>query len=346
MNEQGVVGARDIGLERLDKASDIIEYHFIESDTKIVTPEQIANADAIMLLAGYMPKETFANGAENLTVIARFGVGFDKVDMQALTENDVALFITTDADPLPLASAALTFMLALSKGLIPNHLYVKERKWTKLINYELLGHEIQNHTLGIIGLGRSGQELIRLVEPFDMRILAYTRTPDTKREFAAAYNVELVALDELLKQADFVSVHCPLTPNTRNLLSTQEFELMKPTAYVINVSRGGIIDHAALTKALQRHQIAGAGLDTFSPEPIAMDDPILELDNVIFSPHILASTQEIWAENGRVSTLGLIEVAQGRVPANIINREVLGRVGFQKKLARFAMNEGWSAKGG
>lgn len=340
LTPQGTIGANDIGLKYLDRASRIVEYHWMATDTKVVTPEQIANADAVMLLAGYMNRDTFANGAENLTVIARFGIGYDKVDMQALTENDVALFITTDADPIPLASAALTFMLVLAKRLMPNHMRVKERRWDKLIDYEFLGDEIQNHTLGVIGLGRSAVELIRLVEPFGMRVLAFTRTPEAKVEYARNHNVELVTLDELLTQSDYVSIHCPLTPETRSLIGAREFGLMKPTAYLINVSRGGIIDHVAMVEALRQHRIAGAGLDTHHLEPLPLDDPLLDLDNVVLAPHIIASTQEIWAENGRVSTTGLIQVAQGKIPRNIINREVLARPGFQAKLARFAVNEG------
>jgi len=146
----------------------------------------------------------------------------------------------------------------------------------------------------------------------------------------------LVPLDQLLQESDFVSIHCPLTEETKGLLGAREFGLMKRNAYLINVSRGSIVDQQALVRALIEHRLAGAGLDVFAVEPIPRGDSILGLDNALLSPHLLASTQDTWTEYGRWVSTGLIAAAAGKVPANVVNSEVLERAGFRAKLARFS----------
>jgi phosphoglycerate dehydrogenase-like enzyme len=299
-----------------------------------VTPEQIADTDGLIVLRPWVKRSTFAGGAENLIVIGRSGAGYDKIDVAACTENDVALFTSPDALTHATASAAMLFMLALAKRLPEQQRVARAARWDR--QADVMGGELTGRTLGIIGLGLTGRELVRLVAPFAMRILAFSPNADPAQ--AAELGVRLTTLPELLRESDFVSLHCRLTPQTRNLLGATQLSLLKPTAYLVNVGRGELIDQPALVTALRERRIAGAGLDVFSPEPPMPDDPILALDNVIVTPHWLASTADVWRGTARATAEGMLRAAVGEVPDDVVNREVLDRPGFRAKLARFAEN--------
>jgi phosphoglycerate dehydrogenase-like enzyme len=200
-----------------------------------------------------------------------------------------------------------------------------------------MGEDLTGQTLGIVGLGATGRELVRLVAPFEMRVLAYS--PRANRAEAAALGVELVGdLQEVLKQSDFISLHCRLEPHTRRLIGERELRLMKSTAYFVNVGRGELVDQAALVRALGEHWIAGAGLDVFEHEPLAANDPLVALDNVILTPHWLPSTRQAARLTMETMSRGIIAASQGCIPSNVVNREVLDRSGFQRKLAAYAQN--------
>jgi phosphoglycerate dehydrogenase-like enzyme len=225
-------------------------------------------------------------------------------------------------------------MLALAKRLPEQERVARHGRWD--LQASVMGGEIQGRTLGVVGLGHSGRELVRLADPFAMRVLAYS--PNADPEQARALGVRLTSLEEVLREADFVSLHCRLTDQTRRMIGAAQLALMKPTAYLINVARGGVVDQAALTAALRERRIAGAGLDVFDPEPPSPDEPLLRLDNVIVTPHWLASTSDVWRATGRATVEGMLRAARGEVPAHVVNREVLDRPGFRAKLARFAEN--------
>jgi phosphoglycerate dehydrogenase-like enzyme len=297
-----------------------------------VKPEHIVGVDGLIVLRPWVQRSTFALGAVDLVVIGRSGAGYDKIDLAACTENDVALFNAPAVLDHSTASTALLFLLALAKRLPEQERITRQGRWD--LQDQVMGSEIQGRTLGIIGLGRSGRELVRLVAPFAMRILAYSPHADPKR--AAALGVRLTSLDEMLREADFISIHCRLTDETRNLLGTRELGLLKPSAFVVNVARGPIIDQAALVDALRSRKIAGAGLDVFTIEPLPVTDPLIELDNVILTPHWSASTTDVWQATGKAMAEGMLRAARGQVPENVVNQEVLSRPGFQAKLTRFA----------
>jgi phosphoglycerate dehydrogenase-like enzyme len=299
-----------------------------------VKSEHIAGIDGLVVLRPWVDRGTFADGAANLVVIGRSGAGYDKIDMAACTDNDVALFNAPMALNHSTASAALLLMLALAKRLPLQERITRQGSWH--LQAQVLGSEIQGRTLGIIGFGHSGRELVRLAEPFDMRVLA--NSPHADPVQAQSLGTRLTSLEETLSEADFVSLHCRLTEETRKLLGARELALMKPTAYLINVARGQLVDQAALTAALQERGIAGAGLDVFEHEPPDPDDPLLHLDNVIVTPHWLASTSDVWQATGRAMAEGMMRAACGQVPDNVVNPEVIERPRFRAKLARFAGN--------
>jgi phosphoglycerate dehydrogenase-like enzyme len=210
----------------------------------------------------------------------------------------------------------------------------REGRWD--LQPQVMGIEIEGKTLGIIGLGASGRELVRLVQPFNMTAIAYS--PNASPAQAETLGVRLTSLDEVMRESDFVSVHSNLTPDKKHMIGAAQFALMKPTAYFINIARGALVDEAALIKLLQERRIAGAGLDVFEVEPLPNDSPLTSLDNVILTPHFAPATADIWLATGRGTSSGMLRAARGEVPENVVNPEVLDRAGFQAKLRRFIEN--------
>jgi phosphoglycerate dehydrogenase-like enzyme len=330
LNDAGELAYGDIGLSRLDEATGVA-YRFLNEYTRVVTPEQIAEVDGLVVIYPHVTPETFAHGAERLTFIGRCGVGYDRIHVEACTANDVALMNAPQAMRLPTASASLMFMLVLSKQLMELDRLTRQGRWD--LRPGAQGFELRGRTLGIVGLGQAGSGLAELVAPFQMRVITYS--PHADPEQARRLNVELVALDQLLREADFVCLHCRLTDETRGLIGARELALMKPTAYLINMARGPVVDHAALVAALTERRIAGAGLDVFDTEPLPADDPITQLDNVVLSPHWAAGTRDAFLYAGITNCEAVLRAARGDLPDNIVNRQVIARPGFQAKLARF-----------
>jgi phosphoglycerate dehydrogenase-like enzyme len=299
-------------------------------------PQHVSAADGLVIIRPYVRRSAFANGADRLVVIGRAGVGTDKIDLAACTENDVAVFNAPDSLTHSTASAALLLMLALAKRLPAQERMARGGDWRNQAN--VTGDDLAGQTLGIIGLGRISWELIRLVEPFGMRVVAYSRHCAPAE--AAAHKVTLVNLDTLLREADYVSLHSALNDSTRGFFGEREFHLMKRTAYFINTGRGELVNQDALTRALVTRRIAGAGLDVFTPEPLAADDPLTRLDNVVLTPHWLPTTHRAVRLVCQAMARGILRAAQGEVPDHVVNPEVLGRSGFQSKLACFSLNRG------
>jgi phosphoglycerate dehydrogenase-like enzyme len=182
-------------------------------------------------------------------------------------------------------------------------------------------------------LGNIGREVCRVARPLEMKFQAFD--PFASAETAAEVGAELVPLDELLKTSDFVCICCALTPETHHLLNAERLAWMKSSAYLINVARGPIVDQIALTELLQKRRIQGAALDVFELEPIAIDDPLLSLDNVILAPHAICWTDELFRDNGRSACRSIADVAAGRVPPFVVNREVVSSQGFRSKLTHY-----------
>jgi phosphoglycerate dehydrogenase-like enzyme len=296
-----------------------------------ITPEHIGNIDGLIVLRPWVTRATFGAGAGDLIVIGRSGAGYDKIDLAACTEHGVAVFNAPLALNHSTASAALLFMLALAKRLPDQDRIVRHGHWDQ--QAVVVGSEIQGRTLGIVGLGHSGRELARLVAPFAMRILVHS--PHAEPAEAQALGAQLTSLDEVLRESDFVSLHCRLDPSRRRMIGPDQLAMMKSTAFLINVARGELIDQAALVTALRDGQLAGAGLDVFEVEPLPWDDPLIGLDNVILTPHWLASTRDVWQATARAMSEGMLRAARGKRPENVVNPDVFQKASFIRKLARF-----------
>lgn len=330
LKPDGSLGFGDIGLDVLDSDTRIQREFLPDYGSEL--PAEVANEfDALLVLAPKVTAKTL-DGCERLTVVARFGVGYDNVDVPACTRNNVLLTITPSGVRRPVAVSALTLMLALSHKLLTKDRMTREGRWHEKLNH--MGMGLTGRTLGLIGLGNIGREILRVVAPLEMRTVAFD--PFVSAEAARASGVELSSLEGLLEQSDFVCICCALTSDTHHLLNAERLARMKPTAYLINVARGPIADQVALTRVLQERRIAGAGLDVFEKEPIDTNDPLLKLDNVILSPHAICWTDECFLGNGRAACQSILDVAAGRVPQDVVNRDALSQPAMKQKLARFA----------
>jgi D-3-phosphoglycerate dehydrogenase len=319
-----------LGLDPLDRAEGL-DWEFLAADERELTPELIRGYDA---LYHFSPAVTAGSldGIDDLVLLARSGVGLDNIDLDACTEHGVAVTITPDGIRRPMASAAVSMILALAHRLVERNTAFHEGRWHDA-RFGVMGFGLTGRTLGVIGFGRIGRETVRLLEPWGMRVLATSRSLTDGD--ARAAGVERADLDRLLSESDVVLVACPLTPETRGLIDARALASMKPTAVLVNVARGPIVDQAALADALGEGQIAAAGLDVFEQEPIAPDDPLLGLPNVLAAPHAAGYTDELFRGCIQSASRAILDVASGSVPAYVVNTEVLENASFREKLGRF-----------
>jgi phosphoglycerate dehydrogenase-like enzyme len=330
LKPDGSLGFGDIGLAKLESQPGVSWEFLAENHAEM--PAAVADQyDALLVLAPRITRQT-VTGSKRLAVVARFGVGYDSVDVPACTENGVLLTITPGGVRRPMATTALAFLLALSHKMLIKDRLTRSGRWADRLDHNGVG--LTGRTLGVIGLGNIGREVFRLAQPLEMKHVGHD--PFVKAEAAAASGIHWLPLDELLKTADFIVVTCALTPETRHLLNATRLALLKPTAFLISIARGPIVDQAALTKVLQEGSIAGAGLDVFEQEPVDPSDPILKLDNVIVAPHSLCWTDEMFLGNGREACQSILDFAAGRVPQHVVNRDVLQQTKQHPKLSRLA----------
>jgi phosphoglycerate dehydrogenase-like enzyme len=295
------------------------------------TPAAINEFDALFSLALRITPDSL-RGVDRLAVVARWGVGYDMIDVDALTAADIALAITPGAVRRPVAEAILTFLFALTTNLMEQDRLVRSGRWRGELSR--LGRNLAGRTLGSIGCGNIAQEMFRMAGSLGFgRLIA--SDPYVAPELVAPLGVEMVTMEEVLCAADFVCVNTLLNRNTRGLIGEAQLRRMKPTAYLINTARGPIVDEAALIRALEERWIAGAGLDVFENEPLPPGSPLRALENVILAPHALAWTEEIVRDNGLEACSNILTIARGEVPASVVNKEVIQRDGFQRKLARY-----------
>ncbi len=317
----------DFDLSPLDE-NPAVEYDYIHVNG-VVKAKNLEGFDALILLQPRIEQSSFPNDGR-LSVIARFGVGYDNVDLKACSDHDCALAITPDGVRRPVAASVITFMLALTGKLLIKDKLTREGPagWAKRNDH--MGVGLVGRTLGQLGIGNIGAEVFRMAKPFDMKFIAHD--PYANKKVAKELGIRLVSLEELFLESDILSVSCPLTEETHHIVNAERLALMKSTAYVINTARGPVIDQAALTEALEKGKIAGAGLDVFEEEPSVAGDPLYKLDNVILAPHSICWTDQCFAGNGAADIKVVFDVMQGRVPTGIINRDVLDQKAWRKKL--------------
>lgn len=307
-----------------------VEYEFLRSNG-VIQAADLDGFDGLILLIPRIEPESFPKDGR-LAIIARFGVGYDTVNVQACTDHGCALVITPDGVRRPVAVSIMTFMLALAGKMIGKDRITRQgpEGWARRSDF--MGMGLVGRTLGSLGIGNIGAEVFRLAKPFDMAFIAHD--PYVDPATATSLGVRLVGLEELFEQSDVLSVSCPLSEATHHIVNAERLARMKPTAFLINTARGPVIDEAALTEVLQEGRIAGAGLDVFEQEPSPADNPLYKLDNVIVTPHALCWTDQCFAGIGAADVKAVFDVMHGRVPTGIVNREIVDQPAWQEKLER------------
>ncbi len=330
LDDQGALAFPDIGLALLEGAAGL-SHEFLKEYRGEYIPDQLHDLDVLISLKPRVTRESLA-GVTRLCAIGRCGVGYDNVDLPACTEHDIAVYITPTAVMRPVAESIVLFILALSHNLVLKDRLVREGRWAE--STHKLGTEPRDRVIGTIGLGNIAGEAIRLLRPFGIaRAIAYDpyASPGRGQEL----DVQLTDLDTVLSESDYLMVNCALTPETRGLIGARELSKMKPQAVIINTARGPIIQQQPLVQALETGRIRGAALDVFEKEPLEIDSPLPKLDNVILTSHSIAWTAELFRDMGRMDCEGALAVARGEAPLHVVNRQVLERPGFRKKLEQY-----------
>ena len=275
--------------------------------------ERIKDAEALIVRSETQVRRDLIEAAKNLKVIGRAGVGVDNVDVEAATEKGIIVMNSPGANTISTAEHAVALLLALSRKIPQAHLSLKEGKWDRK---RFMGTEVYEKVLGIIGLGRVGGEVAKRVQALGMRTIAYD--PFLSLEGAKRWRVEPVELKSLLRQSDYITIHAPLTEETKHLIGSEEFKLMKDGVRLINCARGGIIDEEALYEAMKSGRVAGAALDVYEKEPPGKS-PLMELDNLVATPHIGAATEEAQRNVAIEIAHQVVDALKGRTLRNAVN---------------------------
>ena len=269
-------------------AGDLVSYGPLNTPEKLI--EACRDADAC-LVPGQRFTEEVLSKLERCRVLVRYGVGYDTIDVDAASKHNILVVNIPDFCQPEVANHALALLLDCAKKISRLDRWMRTGGWQggRASFLSPMG-PIHGETIGLVGFGAIARTFHRSVAALDMKVLAYD--PFVSQELAASLNVELVSLDELLRRSDYVSIHVPLMAATKGLISAEKLALMKPSAYLINTSRGPVVDETALIAALQHGQIAGAGLDVFEQEPLASDSPLLRMENVTVTPHTASYADE------------------------------------------------------
>ncbi len=284
---------------------------------------RIKDKQALVSLLTDPIDEEVMEAAPGLRIIAQYAVGFDNIDLEAATRKGIYVTNTPGVLTETTADFAVALLFSIARRVVEADKYVRSGKWR--VGWHplmFLGRDVHGKTIGIVGLGRIGSAVARRMKRgFNMRVLYYDvmRRHDLEKELG----VEYVDLETLLKESDFVSLHTPLTKDTYHLVGERELRMMKPTAYLINTSRGKVVDQKALYKALKEKWIAGAALDVFEEEPLPPDDPLLTLENVILTPHIASASFDTRSKMAEIVAENLITFKNGKVPPTLVNKDVV-----------------------
>jgi D-3-phosphoglycerate dehydrogenase len=299
-----VLIAEELSPATVDALGPDFEVRSVDGTDRPALLDAIADADAILVRSATKVDEEAIQAATRLKVIARAGVGLDNVDIKAATTAGVMVVNAPTSNIISAAELTVGHILSLARHIPAAHAALAQGQWKRS---KYTGTELYEKTIGIIGLGRIGALITARLQAFGTNVIAYDPYVTSAR--AQQLGVQLVTLDELLAQSDFITIHMPKTPETTGMIAGSQFALMKPTAYVVNVARGGLIDEDALYEALSNNVIAGAGLDVFVTEP-PTDTKLLGLENVIVTPHLGASTDEAQEKAG-VSVAKSVRLALG-----------------------------------
>lgn len=282
--------------------------------------QHVRGVDGLLcLLTDTIDGEVMDQAGSQLKVISNYAVGFDNIDVPAATARKIPVGNTPGVLTDATADFAFALMMAVARRIPEAERYVHEGKWKTWSPMTLLGVDLQGATLGLIGFGRIAQAVARRAQGFEMQVIYYD--PSEKNAYPDL-NATQVDFDTLLTESDFISLHTPLTPDTRHLIDSEALSKMKPTAVLVNTARGPVVDPQALYEALKAKRIFGAGLDVTEPEPIPMDSPLLTLENIVVVPHIASAGKATRAKMSRMAAENLIAGLKGERLPNCVNPQV------------------------
>jgi D-3-phosphoglycerate dehydrogenase len=275
---------------------------------------EILRVDGVISRKGKITREQMEKSGGRLKIIARTGVGVDpsRVDLDAAREFKIWVTNMPGSNAVSVAELAFGQMIALARHTFAANRAVRENRWSDYLRY--IGTELAGKTIGIVGMGNIGTRVAIRARAFEMNFLVYD--PYIPESHVTALGGKLISLEELLRNAEFVTLHCPLTAETTRMIDEAQLRLMKPSAYLINAARGGVVNEDALWRALKEKKIAGAALDVVENEPLPQDHPLLQLENVIFTPHIGAMTSEASKRGEWGAAEEVIRVLEGKKPKN------------------------------
>ena len=284
----------------------------------------LADADAVLSMVTDKIDARMIASAPRLRVISNLAVGVDNIDVEAASRAGIAVGHTPGVLTEATADLAFGLLMATARRIAEADRHVRAGKWRTWGPMTMLGHDVHSSTLGLIGFGAIGQAMARRAMGFGMRVLYLKHRSGQRkpRRDAGLAGATRVSLNRLLARSDYVSIHVPLTPKTRRMIGAREFALMKPGAILINTSRGAVVDQAAMVAALKSGRLAGAGLDVTDPEPIAPRDPLLQLDNVVITPHIGSASIAARASMAAIAADNILDVFAGRLPRRCANPQV------------------------
>jgi glyoxylate reductase len=310
-------------VEILESAGEVAINGTPTSPSREVLMKKVKGIQGLLSLVTDKVDSALMDNAPGLKVIANMAVGYDNIDLSAATERHIMVTNTPGVLSETTADTAMMLILAVARRLIEADRYVRAHEWTTWTPKMMVGRDVHGKTLGIYGLGRIGEEVAKRARGFDMKVIYHNRRrrPELERKSGLGYR----SLDGLLKEADFLTIHVPLTQETRHSIGERELSLMKPTAYLVNTSRGPVVDEAALIKALKDKVIAGAGLDVYEREPVAADNPLLSMDNVVVTPHIGSASVETRTAMAVIAVQNIVAALKGETPPNLVNKELARR---------------------
>jgi glyoxylate reductase len=291
---------------------------------------EAADADGLLTLLTDRIDAAVMATAPRLRIVSNMAVGYDNIDVGEATRRGILVSNTPGILTKTTADFAFALLLAAARRLVEADRYTRHGRWKTWGPQILLGQDVHDATLGVVGLGRVGLEMAKRGRGFGMRVLYCdsSRKPKEQRRYGLVY----VELEQLLAESDFVSLHVPLSSETHHLVGEAELSLMKPTAVLINTARGPIVDQRALWRFLAERRIAAAAIDVSEQEPIAPDDPLLELDNIIITPHIASASVATRLGMAKMAVDNLLAALRGQVPPQCVNREAVRR--WRRALAR------------
>ncbi|MFQ3475485.1 phosphoglycerate dehydrogenase [Halonotius sp. F2-221B] len=313
----------DAGLDRLREAGHEVQTEYkIDGDDLL---DAVADANALIVRSGTDVSEAIFEAADDLVIVGRAGIGVDNIDIEAATDHGVIVANAPQGNVRAAAEHTVAMAFAAARWIPQAHTRLKDGEWAKS---DYLGYEVNNKTLGIVGLGRVGQEVAKRLDSLGMDLVVFD--PYISEERAAQFGAELIDdLDECLKLADFVTIHTPLLPETENMIGSDELELLDD-GFLINCARGGIVDEDALAEAVENGPMAGAALDVFAEEPVSEDSPLLDVDEIVVTPHLGAST-EAAQENVAVDTAEQVVAAFNDEPVlNALNAPSVDETAFPR----------------